>query len=127
MTASASGGVGEAGGRPTIRSRIVSATSVRIGSASDNHLAAGPNCRVKLSASGGVGEASGRPTVRTGIISAAGIQEGSAPDDHVTARPYCAVSGSASGRIGRRGSRPTIIGAWRSPFKNLWKSVNFGC
>ena len=50
VTASGSGRVGGAGGRPTIRAGIVSAAGVQIGwcsiSAPDDHFAAGPHCRV---------------------------------------------------------------------------------
>ena len=43
-------------------------------SAPDDHFAAGPDCRVKVSGSGRVGGAGGCPTVRAGIVSAAGVQ-----------------------------------------------------
>ena len=40
----------------------------------DDHFAAGPHCRVKLSGSGRVGGAGGCPTIRAGIISPASVQ-----------------------------------------------------
>ena len=44
-------------------------------SAPDDHFAAGPDCRVKLSGIGRVGGAGGCPTIGAGIVSAAGVQK----------------------------------------------------
>ena len=44
--------------------------------APDDHLAAGPHCRVRVSAIGRVGGAGGCPTVGAGIVSPAGVQNG---------------------------------------------------
>ena len=41
----------------------------------DDHFAARPDCRVKVSGSGRVGSAGGCPTVRAGIVSPAGVQK----------------------------------------------------
>ena len=46
----------------------------RIKAAPDDHFAAGPHCRVKLSSVGRVGGAGGCPTIGAGIVSAAGVQ-----------------------------------------------------
>src|SRR5437660_12897792 len=102
---SASGRVGEACWSPRVvgarlrRLRAVSPAGVQIAavadSAPDDHLAAGPYCRVEFSASGCAGGAGGCPTVGAGIISAAGgkIAEAAiaAPDDYFAASPPCCV------------------------------------
>src|SRR5205814_5600655 len=76
----------------------------------DNHLVAGPHCRVKESAKRGVG--AGRcPTVGGGIIFPAGIRRTrsiSAPYNHFTASPNRRVRVSAIGGIGDTGRCPTI-------------------
>ena len=65
------------GGCPIVRAGIISAAGVERAAvaiaAPDDHLTAGPHCRVKVSASGRVGEAGGRPTVGARIISAARV------------------------------------------------------
>ena len=43
-------------------------------SAPDDHFAAGPDCRVRVSGSGRAGGAGGCPTVCAGIVSPAGVQ-----------------------------------------------------
>src|SRR5206468_3671475 len=86
---SSSGCVGGAGGRPTIRARVVSPTGVQAKSTPDDHFTASPHCRVIVSARGCVGGAGGSPTVRAGVISRACSKPISAvrptPDDHFTA------------------------------------------
>ena len=66
-----------------------------VGSAPDDHFAAGPDCRVTDSADGRVGGAGGCPTVGAGIISARRCsntcRRRSAPDDHFAAGPDCRV------------------------------------
>ena len=77
MTVRASGRVGGAGGRPTIRGGIIFAAGVQNATSSaapDDHFAAGPDCSVTVSARGRVGGASGCPTVRAGIVSPAGVE-----------------------------------------------------
>ena len=85
---------------PTIGARIVSAPSVQPAvtttsdSAPDDHLAAGPDCRVRLSCGRRVGGAGRIPSIGVWIISAAGVRNRyrvvAAPDDHLAAGPYCA-------------------------------------
>jgi hypothetical protein len=78
---SGSGRIGEARGSPTVGAGIVSAAGVQIETrrsataqpTPDDHLTAGPRCRVKGPARGCVGGARGRPTIRAGIVSPAGI------------------------------------------------------
>ena len=64
-------------------------------SAPDDHLTAGPNCRVYVSRSGRIGGAGGCPAISAGIVSPASVQRAaairSAPDDHLTAGPNCRV------------------------------------
>ena len=43
-------------------------------SAPDDHLAAGPNCRVRIAGAGRVGGAGGCPTIGAGIVSAASVK-----------------------------------------------------
>jgi hypothetical protein len=69
-----SGGVGGAGGCPTVDGGIVSAAGVEIigsNSAPDDHFSASPHCRVTISGIGRVGGAGGCPTVGNRIVSPA--------------------------------------------------------
>ena len=99
-----------------IRAGIVSTASAgrveAIPAAPDDHLTAGPDCRMVVSGSGRVGGAGGRPTVGAGIVSASGVQTGavviSAPDDHFAASPQRRVIEPGSGRVGGAGGRPTV-------------------
>ena len=114
-----------AGSCPAVRVWIVSAAAIKTaiavidGSAPDDHLAAGPYCRVQLSGSRGAGSAGSCPTVGDWIISAPGIQlakwvVGPAPDNHLGASPYCCVTGSPNGWVGGTGRCPRIFG-WVVP------------
>jgi hypothetical protein len=112
------GRVGGAGGCPTIRAGIISPAGIPILarpppriSAPNDHLTAGPDCRMILSNLGRVGRAGSCPTIRAGIVSAAGVEPRgtrSAPNNHFPAGPYCGVIRSALGRVGGAGSCPTI-------------------
>ena len=86
----------------------VQIASTAIPSAPDDHFAAGPHCRVKVSASGRVGGAGGCPTVGAGIVSPAGVQKAaddhSAPDDHFAAGPNCRVI-----RLGPAGALVVLV------------------
>ena len=77
MTISASGRVGGAGGRPTIRAGIVSAAGVQIAADVYIHPRRSFHCQSRLPCdrlgSGRVGGAGGRPTIRAGIVSPAGV------------------------------------------------------
>jgi hypothetical protein len=74
------GRVGGAGCCPRIRAGIVSPARVKdvvtviLRPAPDDHCAACPDCRVKVSGSGRVGGAGGYPSIRAGIVSPAGVQ-----------------------------------------------------
>src|SRR6266700_764140 len=86
--------------------------------APDDHLTAGPHCRVNFSCRGRVGSAGGRPTVGGGIVSAARVEivgTKSTPDNHFSAGPDCSVVSSASGRVGGAGSCPTVDAGVVSP------------
>jgi len=76
------GRIGGAGGYPAISAGITSPASVKnaagVKSAPDDHLTAGPNCRVAVSASGRIGGAGRGPTVGAGIVSPASVQKGKA-------------------------------------------------
>ena len=68
MRVSRYGRISGAGGCPGVRAGIVSPASVEeveavILSAPDNHLTAGPNCRVRVSRSGRISGAGGCPGV----------------------------------------------------------------
>src|SRR5205823_641271 len=78
---SGSGRAGGAGSNPVVgagnrQTGAVSPAGVQkaaaVISAPDNHFAAGPHCRVKLSASGRAGGAGSCPTVGAGFLSTAG-------------------------------------------------------
>ena len=104
-------GVGGAGRCPTVGARIISPASIKIAPTPDDHLAAGPHCRVKVSCSRRVGGVCGCPTVGAGIISPARVGHvlpSAAPDDHFAAGPHCRVSPSASGRVAGAGGGPTV-------------------
>ena len=87
--------------------------------APDNHLVAGPNCRMIVSRNGCIGGARGGPAVSVGIVSPAGVEIGavakSAPDDHFTAGPHCRVIGPRIGRIGGVGGGPAVGAGIVSP------------
>ncbi len=62
--------------------------------APNDHLSAGPDCRVMGSDIGHVGGAGDYPTIPAGIVSPACIEELAglpAPNDHFTAGPDCRV------------------------------------
>ena len=85
-------------------------------SAPNDHLTAGPDCRVIGSARGRVEGADACPTVRAGIVSSASAKPCvwetfySTPDDHFAAGPDRRVSFSAGGSIGGTGGCPTVCG-----------------
>ena len=120
---SRSGRIGGAGGCPTVRGRVVSPASIKvvittiveIRPAPDDHLSAGPNCRVGCSRIGRIDEVGGGPAISAGIVSSAGIRpvgsdiiKISAPDDHLNAGPNCRVPLSPIGRIDGAGGCPTV-------------------
>ena len=94
------------GGRRS-RLRAVSSAGVEIGpaanSAPDDHLTAGPDCRVTVSSSGRVVGAGGCPGICAGIVSPAAVQiardRRSAPYDHFTACPNFGVHLSGIGAL----------------------------
>ena len=88
----------DAGGSPTIRVGIISATGVKIESRAaknaspDDHFTGGPQGCVRVARRGCIVEACGDPTVRARVVSAAGIGIiecfiHSAPDNHLIASP----------------------------------------
>ena len=115
------------GGRcPTVRVGVVSAASVechRRGperATPDDHFAARPDCRVKVSGGGRVGCSRRHPTVRSRIVSAAGIEkirspDATAPHDHFTASPHRCMLPSGFRRVAHGGHRPTIRAGIVSP------------
>jgi hypothetical protein len=120
--------VGEAGWSPPVvgarrrRLRAVSPAGVQrdstVLSAPDDHLAAGPHCRVSVSGIGRVGGAGGCPTVGAGGVSPTRVKIAAikaAPDNHFAAGPHCRVSVSAGGRAGGAGGCPTIGAGIVSP------------
>jgi hypothetical protein len=118
------GGVGCAGSRPTIASRIVSAASVAIvkrgvDAAPDDHFAAGPYCGVSSTAEYIIRDAGSRPTVRVRIVSAARVQIdrliSSTPHHHFAARPDRSMVPSRFRRIDRAGSCPSVCAGIVSP------------
>src|SRR5262249_62384487 len=102
-TISAGRRTGRAGDDTSVAASILSAASIKndvaaeVSSAPDDHFAAGPHCRVRVSARGCIGRAGGCPTIGAGIVPAAsvkGVTYGAvkpAPDDHLTAAPRCRV------------------------------------
>src|SRR2546430_1341582 len=98
-----------AGGPPTIDIGIVSAAAIVVTTTPNDHVAAGPHCRVTTSASRCVYSAGSYPVVRAGTVSSAGVEIViTAPDDHFTASPDCRVTVSGSGCVGSGGSHPTV-------------------
>ena len=93
MNVPGSGRAGGAGRRPTVSSGIISAAGVEIIAGvlptPDDHLGAGPDCRVNDSASWCASYVGGCPTVGAGIVSASSVHRAgearSAPDDHFSA------------------------------------------
>jgi hypothetical protein len=75
-----SGGVGGAGGCPTVRAGVVSSAGIQpdgggiCKAAPDDHFTASPNCREISSCGGRVGGAGGYPAIRAGIVPPASIQ-----------------------------------------------------
>src|SRR4029079_16176587 len=116
--------IGGAGGCPTVRGRVVSPASIKvvittiveIRPAPDDHLSAGPNCRVACSRIGGIRGAGVCPGIGAGIVSPASVSEVKAtkiairpaPDDHLSAGPNCRVGCSRIGRIDEVGGGPAI-------------------
>jgi hypothetical protein len=90
-----------------------------VSSAPDDHLSAGPHCRVIVPGRWRIDRARGCPTVCAGAVSPAGVHQGaaadSAPDDHFAARPYRSVSVSGIGRVDGAGGCPTVGGGIISP------------
>ena len=99
-------------------------------SAPDNHLAAGPHCRVKPPASRRVVGAGDCPTIGDGVISTAGIRIAadaiSAPDNHFAAGPHCRVIGPGLGRVDCLvGVQLSVLGLYRPPVLNRsWAKLN---
>jgi hypothetical protein len=121
---SAKRGVREVGRRPTILSRVVSATGVQvdrlIGSAPDDHLAARPLCGVSPASLGRVDCAGSCPAIGARGVSATGVKPEvrfaePAPDDHLGSSPYRAVLLSWARRVdsayGYPGVRCGIVSA----------------
>ena len=116
---SASGRVGGAGGCPTVRAGIVSPASVQIAtsSAPDDHLAAGPDCRV-------IDRAAGALVVLVAVqLSVPGLYlppvlrpvPVSAPDDHFAAGPHCRVK-LGQRRVGDAGGvQLSVLGLYLPP------------
>ena len=129
MKASLIGSVSDARGCPTIGAGIVSCTGVEIMLAADvqkyptpnDHFAAGPHRRMRVSGGGCVGKAGRCPTIGVWVISPAGVQKqaadvrGSAPDDHFAADPDCRVTESGSRHAGSTGGCPTVNAGVVSP------------
>ena len=135
MTESGIGRVGGASGCPTVSTGVVSASGVQnagvvaeyIRSAPDDHLAAGPHCRVIGPGVGHAGEAGGCPTVGAGIVSASGVERvktrgrsatadpDPTPGDHLVAGPHCRVIFPDLGRAGGGSGCPSIHGGIVSP------------
>ena len=107
--------------------------SAVVGTAPDNHLAAGPDCGVIVPRSGGVGSGGGCPIIDAGIVSAAGVEiigTNSAPDDHFASSPHCRVTISGIGGVGGAGGYPTVCyriisparswGSWSARWGRAW-------
>ena len=117
---SASGCVGRAGGRPTIRAGIVSPAGVQMRRCHHIHPRRSFHCQSTLPcdclgqwARWSCWWPSSYPCwdcISRRCSNSAAIT--SAPDDHFTASPHCRVNVSASGRVGRAGGRPAIIDAF---------------
>ena len=113
---------------PAIGAGIVSAASVCepdhvIISAPDDHFAAAPDGRMRLSSRRRTGGAGSCPTVRTRIVSAARIQKATtipAPNHHLSPSPDSRVCGSSRGCVSSAGSCPTVrVGLYRAPVLKL--------
>jgi hypothetical protein len=77
----------------------------------DDHLTAGPHCRVTVAVKGHVCGAGSSPTIGVGIVSPAGVQipgARSTPDDHFAVCPDSCVNVSGWGRVGGGGRCPTV-------------------
>ena len=106
MLKSVSGRVGGAGGCPSVRARLVTPAGIQknrvIPSTPDDHLAAGPDCRMKAPSGGRAGCAGSCPAIGAGLylppLFKAIATEKSAPDDHLAAGPDCRVSYRAGAR-----------------------------
>jgi len=84
----------------------------------DDHFAASPYGRVRVSAGGCVRDTGAGPTVSAGVISPPGVQvvppgiiKGATPNDHFIASPYRRMKASASGGVRSASGYPTIR-AW---------------
>jgi hypothetical protein len=118
MSLSPGGGVSFIRGRPTVFTRIISATGVHVvGTPPDDHFAAGPNCCVTISGRRRICNAGSGPAICARVISSAGVRrlavEGSeageaAPDDHFIAGPHGRMFASRIRCVRRAGSYPTI-------------------
>ena len=124
MTCSGRRRVSRAGGCPTIRAGIVSATAVQNNgtieaiATPNDHFTASPHCRVLLPCGGRIGQVRGCPTICAGIVSPAGARifsTFSTPDDHFSATPDCRVMESGSGCVGHAGGCPRIRAGIVSP------------
>ena len=91
----ASSGAWSRGGRGT-RLRAVASAGVHIVTpivtAPDDHLTAGPHCRVQVSWFRRIGYARSRPDIRVGIVPTTGLEDveglvSAAPDDHFDPSP----------------------------------------
>jgi hypothetical protein len=98
--------------RPAVRGDVISPACLKIDCRAaknptpNDHLAAGPYRRVRVSRRGRIVEAGGDPTVRARIVSAAGICIvggfiHAAPDNHFVAAPHPCVDGSAKRHVGK--------------------------
>ena len=96
VTGSGRGRIDQGGKNPTIHARNISTAGICnvecfIHAAPDDHLPAGPNCRVANPPERNVREPQRRPTISVGIVPAAGMQRvraiTSSPDDHFAASP----------------------------------------
>jgi len=105
---------------PTVRGRIISATSVQTRrrlapefAAPDDHLRAGPHCGMIVARGGSVESVCSRPAIAGRIVSSPGIQISgarinAAPDIHLAAAPDTCVSDSAKRRVRSTGCGPAI-------------------
>src|SRR4029078_13424999 len=80
--------------------------------APDNHLSAGPHCRVTDSSNGREVHARGYPTVHAGVVPSSGpnaaAKSNTTPDNHFTTGPYRRVKRSGGWSVDKAGSYPTI-------------------
>jgi hypothetical protein len=126
------GRVGNGESCPAIGGGIISPTGVQVTAIRDaaatpnDHFSAGPDCCVTVS-SGWPG-ARGSPTISGRIVSTAAVQSvvriQATPHNHFAAGPHCCVTSAGKGRVGRARGSPVVIGARRSRFGNVWKSVS---